>query len=355
MAEPTDPRDRPPDPAGTQPKVALDSLLPAPYRDPVVDGEAQEVTDELAAGGPEDLSDRPGELVLDGGGGLGPVSADPQRQTAHTARFQFLLGALIALGAVAVAGALALGIGGSTSGDGARWSPWKPAGKDKAKAIAEHVGPEYRLPGGQQLVLVSGGPLEVANLPIRVVLTGGAQGDSGGEYKLLDGKGALYRMCGLGPKCAIATGKPSTQRHLLLRREALELALYTFRYQSSLDQVVVFMPPRKGQDPNQALLFERSHVGAELDRPLQATLTSRTPSVDGIQSSPDAGLVNRLTTSSLFNFSLTQQNQDLSVLLVLQPFSASAPATGGGTSTKPAGTSTTDSTGLTGGSSSSTP
>ena len=36
----------------------------------------------------------------------------------------------------------------------------------------------------------------------------------------------------------------SEARHALLRREALELALYTFKYVDGVDSVSVFLPPR---------------------------------------------------------------------------------------------------------------
>jgi hypothetical protein len=141
----------------------------------------------------------------------------------------------------------------------------------------------------------------------------------------------LYRLCGLGPKCAIA-GKPSTERHLLLRREALELALYTFHYVGDVDQVVVFMPPAYSsaastkQTISEALLFRPGDVEAELHRPLRSTLDRRTPSVAGVAESPDSGLVDRLTTSTLYTFSLTPANQDARVFLVMDPLPA-APAT----------------------------
>jgi hypothetical protein len=175
---------------------------------------------------------------------------------------------------------------------------------------------------------VTGGGLEIAGLPMQIALRKSAA--DGGDIALISGKGVLYRLCGLGPKCAIDKGKASEERHLLLRREALELALYTFRYVKDIDQVVVFMPPRLGQDPNQALLFRKGDVAPELTRPLQTTLSRRTPSVAGVASSPDSPLVNRLTRPTLYNFSLTQGNQDANVFLVLEPYdpSAAAPTSG---------------------------
>ena len=54
----------------------------------------------------------------------------------------------------------------------------------------------------------------------------------------------MYTLNGLGPKGSVRGGKPSEARHLLLRREALELALYTFRYVKNVDLVVALLPPK---------------------------------------------------------------------------------------------------------------
>ncbi len=112
------------------------------------------------------------------------------------------------------------------------------------------------------------------------------------------------------------------QRHLLLRRESLELALYTLRY-TDVQNVVVFMPPRLGKDPTQALFFRRSDVSPELDRPLGATLTRAAPLPRAVKRSPDSLLVDQITTQRLFQFSLTQANQDNRAFLVLEPFGTS--------------------------------
>ncbi|HEX2015583.1 MAG TPA: hypothetical protein VGN69_02730, partial [Solirubrobacteraceae bacterium] len=146
------------------------------------------------------------------------------------------------------------------------------------------------------------------------------------NISLISGKGVLYRLCGLGPKCAIDQGKASTQRHLLLRREAVELALYSFRYISDVNQVVVFLPPRAGQDPSQAVFFRPGDVASELSQPLRDSLAPAAPSVTGVTRSPDAPLVSRLTATTLYSFSLTQSNQDASVYLVLRPPVAAGPA-----------------------------
>src|SRR5205823_2550110 len=67
---------------------------------------------------------------------------------------------------------------------------------------------------------------------------------SSSAVSLLGGNTIAYNLCGIGGKnCAIGVGTPSTNRLLLLRREALELALYTFKYISSANNVVAILPP----------------------------------------------------------------------------------------------------------------
>jgi hypothetical protein len=313
LPERPDPRQRPPDPAGTRPRVDPASLLPARSdapptieTEPIVDAEVVEDV-------PQEHDLLPERRAAAGG----MVAAAPE--VPHAPRFQFLLGALIAVGVVAIALSAALIVGRPSSSAGPSWSPWHPttSSVSATQQIAGHVGPEYRLPSGQQLVAVTGGPLEVAGLPMTVVLR--SDPTANGAISVVSGTGVLYRLCGLGAKCAIDQGQASTQRHLLLRREALELALYTFRYVDGVNQVVVFLPPKMGQDPSQALFFRAGDLVPELNRPLDATLAPRAPSVTGIKTAPDSSMVQRLTSAELYLFTLTQANQDASVFLVLRP------------------------------------
>jgi hypothetical protein len=57
--------------------------------------------------------------------------------------------------------------------------------------------------------------------------------------------------------CQIDAGKPSKERMLLLRREGLELALYSFRYLKDVKQVVVLIPATPGKAQTIALYFSR--------------------------------------------------------------------------------------------------
>jgi hypothetical protein len=275
--------------------------------------------------GADEAADREPEQAEAAAGAAAPSGS---RDSQYSPRFQFALGALMAIGAAGIVLLVAVLVGSGGSGAtnqniiraGAQWSTWvpNPNAGDGPTQIADHVGHEYRLPDGRQLVAVTGGPLEVAGLPVTVAVRESAA--QGGNIKLFSGTGVLYRLCGLGAKCSIATGKASRKRHLLLRREALELALYSFRY-LNVDEAVVFLPPRKGQDPTQAVFFRRGDADLRnaVARPLDATLVRQTPSVAGVTRSPDAQLVQSITTPKLFRFSFTQANQDARAFLVLDP------------------------------------
>jgi hypothetical protein len=323
------PLERPPDPAGTRPKVDPESLIPAeqePLIPPAIESTAIDEDAEVPAaeGGASAqlLPERIAAASAPAPGGR-PDDAAP-----HAPRFQFLFGALVTLGIAALATVVIIAARGPEDSGvaGPAWSQWHPSddGTSATEQIAQHVGREYRLSSCDQLVLVTGGALEVAGTQLTIALRKPAA--DGGDISLVDGKGVLYRLCGLGPKCSINKGKPSAARKLLLHREALELALYTFRY-TDADHVVAVLPPgrpknkpKKILDPDEALFFRRNDVEAELDRPVNATLTRTTPLPDTFNNSPDAGVVERLTDPRIFQFSLSPGNLENRAYLVLQPF-----------------------------------
>jgi len=249
------------------------------------------------------------------------AARDARPPVRHATRFRLFMGALIflAAGALALAAFFAATSAEKTAG-GSTWASFKPTshGLDSgARQIAEYVGRQYRLPTGEQLVLVTGGPMVLQDLPMKIAVRESPA--DGGDIKVLDGKGVLYRMCGLGEKCSIPKGKPTAERALLLRREALELALYSFHDLEDVDHVVVFMPPAKGERPSVALHFRRDDVAGQLARPLKATLPQPVPNPDTITTAPATPFIERITITNLFKFSLTTGNQDANVFLVLDP------------------------------------
>jgi hypothetical protein len=234
----------------------------------------------------------------------------------YQSRFQLLFGVLLGVALTAVAATVLFAARGKQSEDpaAATWAAWHPTAKDGLGAvtqIADHVGQRYTLPSGNQLVGVRGGPLELARLPITIAL------ENAGKVHIFDQRGVMFNFCGLGKNCSIKEGKPSFARHLVLRRESLEVALYTFRYIKNIDQVVVIMPPRPGDKPNQAMFYRRGEVGASLDRPLAATLPGAPPSVDHL-SKAQGDFIGRLTQGNLYSFT-PQEGGDAHIYLVLSP------------------------------------
>jgi hypothetical protein len=276
---------------------------------------------------PELLPERVKETLPDARPGteVGFPGKRPPPST-HAPRFRMITGALVgvAIGALAATGVL---IAGGKPEKGPPWSQWRPddhSVKDGADQIAKHVGANYRMPTGDQLVLVTGGPLKVAGLdiPVRIALDRSGKTGNADDISEVKGRTAMFQLCGLGPRCAIAKGAASNSRFLLLSRESLELALYSFHYLRGVKNVVALLPPRKGQKPENALLFRKRDYEVSLDRPLAATLPSPPPTLNSLPDSPEATLIQRLTHPSLFKYSF-QQGQDLSALLVL---SAPTPA-----------------------------
>ncbi|MEA2497515.1 MAG: hypothetical protein QOJ29_5426 [Thermoleophilaceae bacterium] len=234
----------------------------------------------------------------------------------YQSRFQLLFGVLLGVAMAAIVATVVVVAGGRKPEDpgAASWAAWHPSASDGLQAvnqIADHVGQRYTLPSGNQLVGVRGGPLELANLPVTVAIA------QAGQVKILDEKGVLYNLCGLGQSCSIKEGKPTYARSLVLRREALELALYTFRYIKNVNQVVVILPPRKGDKPGYAMFYRRGDVGASLDRPLAATLPG-TPPVPPQVPKAEQNFIDNLTAGNYFAFT-PQEGGDAHIYLVLRP------------------------------------
>jgi hypothetical protein len=306
---------RPWDPAGTQPKHDPASLLPQ-AGDPLLPPDADVVeSDAIDEDGGDLLPER--HRAADA-----PAVAATRGGSAYAPRFQFMTGALVAVGIAALMGltVAVFGIPSSTN-SGPAWSAWKPhaSGLQGASEIAGHVAPLYR-DHGKQLVKVEANDISYKGVPLLVALR--KSPEDGGDIQVHDEKGVLYQMCGLGVNCQIDTGKPSNERSLLLRRAGLELALYTFRYLSDVKQVVVLIPASPGKAQTLALYFNRDALRPELDRPLISSLLPTAPTAKTVLLSPDRRLVDQTTNRYLFSLMGSSFNQ--SGYLVLDPYSEAA-------------------------------
>lgn len=254
--------------------------------------------------------------------------AEPQkRRPIHRRRF---LLAYLALGSVAgvVAAAGFLLFWGTERAPGQAWSGWRPAGEESTyrDQIAAHVGRRYRLPSGNQLVGILAGPPEVQNVTVRAVAIQKPNATSQEDIDIVPAENSLmYVLCGLGEGCSIREGKPTQDRHRVLRREALELSLYTFKYVDDVDSVVALLPPpantEEGPSPT-AVFFQKADFENELDRPLAETLARTDAEGATVTLTPIESIkVDRLTRPHLFTYQF-QQLQEGSAVIILAPIRA---------------------------------
>ena len=203
------------------------------------------------------------------------------------------------------------------------WSRWQPNEASRVarqQEIASHVGSQYHL-NGKPLVHVVVRDPNAAPTPIRDVAVARTLDPKQRSDVLAvvdSAKTAMYILCGDGPRCSIKEGKPSVARGAVLRREALELALYSFRYLDNTESVVAFFPPRKGQDLNHVYFFAKPDFKAQLKTPLRVTLPQSKLHVPGGLPQHERRTVDALTVPRQFRFAL-RRDQGGANVLVLAP------------------------------------
>jgi hypothetical protein len=265
----------------------------------------------------------------------------------HADRFRVLLAALlgIGVGAVAIAAAVVIAHGrlraenlNARSTETLDWSSWHPSagGNEGATQIADYIAPFYRLTSSQQLAVIT--PVNVTQFTPSGSFTGNgltvalntASAGSAPTLRPLSGETVAYDLCGQGgPNCEVG-GTPSSLRLLLLRREALELAMYTFKYLPRSENVVAVLPPGRagasshGHPLTVAVLFIRPEIAPLLAQPADATLQEYPPDLAQLKAwrqTSEAGLVDTITSRDLFA-ERVETEQTGSNLLVLNPLPA---------------------------------
>lgn len=238
-----------------------------------------------------------------------------------------LLGAAVGLTVV-----FATGNGSS----GGKWSAWKPShsgvqGRDEIGTFVSH---QYALPSGRALVgvlseptVVQSGqqPVPVAAIAVRT----GLAGETNNDATIIRATGTwAFALCGFAksPSCAVE-GTPTAARYDLLRREALELAAYTFKYNHDIQSVFTYMPPAKAQNAGGAattslIFLRRGDLKPMLDSPLVDTLPApKTTIRPGQMSAKELGVVRRFTDTHIYDYNF-QALQDGSAAIVLTPVKA---------------------------------
>lgn len=248
----------------------------------------------------------------------------------HLGRFRWVIVGLFVVAACSLAAAVFLSSSGrrqSAATAGVAWSSWQPPdnGLTGAQEIADYLAPYYRATPADQLAVVTVTNLNNPSAPVQVVVP---TNTSGSVVPLPAGSTIVYNLCGEGSSnCSIGVGKPSSDRLLLLRREALELALYTFKYISGTETVVALLPPGYTVQRSQgrtttksldiALAFDRGELSTWLARPLSSTLPGPLPpTVSEMKRAPEAELVSVITAHGMYS-ATTASAQDGSTVITL--------------------------------------
>jgi hypothetical protein len=238
-------------------------------------------------------------------------------------RFSLLYAVLAAATAAAVLGTVLAVTHTSVGGSGPAWSAWKPSGGGlgAAKQIADHVSGTYHLPSGQQLVDVIATAPSVSpsnqQIPIHYIAVRGPKGKVDSIFPIDSSNSLMYSLCGLGASCSISSGTPSVARGTLVRREILELALYTFKYVGGIKNVIAFMPPTPGAQATLAIYLQKSDFTEQLKQPLPQTLNTKVPLPSAI-TAKEQETIDSTTQSRVYKFTLSQAQQG-DAILVLQP------------------------------------
>jgi hypothetical protein len=202
------------------------------------------------------------------------------------------------------------------------WSSYKPKGGDvftKAQNMADHVAPAYKV-NGQPIAVVQAQPLLYQDAVVEgIAFTRQPFRKIGSPFKQFEpvGSTVAYVFCGTASRCGVPPVGAETVDPML-RRETLELALYTFKYSPSVESVVGLLPP--AGNTNYAIYLRRRNFEDQLSKPLDATLPQhKVLSYD--QLGPvEKATVDRLTMKNTYQ-SQFSQGANGGTLLVLRSLS----------------------------------
>ncbi len=188
------------------------------------------------------------------------------------------------------------------------------SGELGAKEIARYVGHKYRLENGHELVGIVGERPNVANAPLFNYLIRPHDGQYPNDIAVLPvGNGIMYAMCGFGKNCAVTETSATA---VLLKREALELSLETFRSDSAVDTVTTLLPPQ--QQGNVAVIFRRSELARWIQQPLSRLLPEPGPLKPGTIGDAESQRIGLIEDPSIYVYDAAQ-GPDGNAILRLDP------------------------------------
>jgi hypothetical protein len=255
---------------------------------------------------------------------LAPTRSDRARKTSYRLRFGILYLALAAIVGAGV-GAFVVLATRPAPPEAAAWSSWEPTGSKLARVrqIADRIPKAYKQPNGEQLTVTQASQLTVPTGPVASIVVrpdasrGRAEESDIATYSAADA--VAYGLCGLGSgaRCAMSLGT-SGELLMLLSRQALELSLYTFKYVSDVNSVVVFLPPSPEGQSNGSVFFRRGDVADELRRPLSHLLPARTPRLEAL-SDIELGNIARLTRPRTYANEFNAAGDGKPILILTPP------------------------------------
>jgi hypothetical protein len=255
---------------------------------------------------------------------LAPTRRDRARKTSYRLRFGIIY--------LVLAGIVGAGVGTfvvlasrPAPPEAAAWSSWEPSGSKLAQVrqIADRIPKAYKQPNGEQLTVTQASQLTVPTGPVASIIVrpdasrGHAEESDIDTYSAADA--VSYGLCGLGAgaHCAMSLGT-SGELLMLLSRQALELALYTFKYVSDVNSVVVFLPPSPESQSNVSVFFRRGDVADDLRRPLSHLLPARTPRLEAL-SDIELGNIARLTRPRTYTSEFNAAGDGKPILILTPP------------------------------------
>ena len=257
------------------------------------------------------------------------VERASERRRVHVRRFAVAYVVLAILAAGAIGGLVwALGLDREQQ---RAWSAWQPTAEGEARLwqIADHVGAQYADAQGRPIVQLLAAPPYV-QIPTDqglqriqvdgVIIKGRAADRSDARAGVFrDGSAFMYVLCSTGGNCELTTEQNQDPNlGLVFQREILELALYTFKYNPAVEQLLFFLPPFRTRDEENevqrivtVVYLEREDVASALERPLDETLTG-TPGQ--VLSESEVETVVSIVRTRLFTFDVDRAQQGLTIL-----------------------------------------
>jgi hypothetical protein len=196
------------------------------------------------------------------------------------------------------------------------WSAFKPTATDTkaVSQIANYVQGQYLQANGKVLTDVRGGPLVMGAQAIQLAIRKDAVSNT---VAPVSGLSVEYNMCGNANSCSVPKGVSPQRAGVLTRREAFQLALLTFKYVPTADNVVVLMPPLVKNTKARAIFIRRTDVETDLGAKTM-TLPGKQTRIN-LVSQREAELIAKQTDPYIYSWILA--NVDNTPTLVVNPIS----------------------------------